>query len=250
MGGWIDPIKIEAVIKWPAPANVTQLRSFLGLTGYYRRFIQNYGLICKPLFQSLKKDNFHWGTEQQEAFNILKHRMTEAPVLALPDFFKPFILETDACNYGIGAVLMQGGRPISLKYIQEQKLTESIQHKLLVKLLGYDFKVESSKAKRRVADALSRVQYKLHSLIASSAMPAWITEVVDSYVADPKCKDLLSQLATSPDALTHYTLQQGVLRYKQRIVVGSASPSEQNWSLHYIALNLVATLVTGPLTIE
>lgn len=56
-----DPIKIEVVVKWPIPDNVTKLRSFLGLTGYYKRFIQNYGLICKPLFNSLKKDSFQWG---------------------------------------------------------------------------------------------------------------------------------------------------------------------------------------------
>lgn len=108
-----DPIKIEAVINWPTPENITQLRSFLGLTGYYRRFIQDYGYICKPMFNALKKDNFHWTEEQQTAFNILKHKMTQAPVLALPDFSKPFVLEADACAYGIGAVLMQEGRPIS-----------------------------------------------------------------------------------------------------------------------------------------
>lgn len=108
-----DPTKIEAIVQWPTPENVTQLRSFLDLTGYYRRFIQNYGFICKPLFQPLKKDNFKWANEQMEAFNILKHKMTQAPVLALPDFSQPFILETDACAYGIGVVLMQEGRPLS-----------------------------------------------------------------------------------------------------------------------------------------
>lgn len=195
--------------------------------------------------------------------------MTQAPVLALPDFSKPFVLETDACAYGLGAVLMQEGRPISffsksigpkaaafstydkealaiiealkhwkhyfaassliirtdqqsLKYIQEQKLTEGIQHKLLVKLLGYNYTVEYKQGKKnRVVDALSRVQYRIHALVASAVKPAWITEVVASYKNDQRCKDLLAQLATSPTSVPNHALQQGVLRYKNRIVIGA-----------------------------
>jgi hypothetical protein len=102
------PLKIEAMLSWPVPKNVTQLRGFLGLTGYYRRFIQNYGLICKPMFDALKKNAFVWEQKQQAAFYKLKSIMTTAPVLALPDYKQPFILEADACGYGVGAVLMQG----------------------------------------------------------------------------------------------------------------------------------------------
>lgn len=145
-----------------------------------------------------------------EAFNILKHKMIQAPVLALHDFTQPFVLETDACAYGIGVVLMHRGRPISsfsksigpresamstydkesltiiealkhwkdyfatssliisLKYIQEQKLREGIKHKLLVKFMGYNCTIEYKQGnKNRVDDALSRVQYKIHSLISA-----------------------------------------------------------------------------------
>lgn len=103
-----DPAKILAIQEWPAPTNVTELRSFLGLSGYYRRFIQGYGVICRPLFDCLKKDAFSWTDQQQQAFLTLKEKLTNAPVLALPNFTKPFILEADACGYGLGAVLMQG----------------------------------------------------------------------------------------------------------------------------------------------
>jgi len=108
-----DPAKISAIQAWPTPKTVTELRSFLGLTGYYRRFIQSYGVICRPLFDALKKNSFIWSASQDLAFTQLKQIMSSPPVLALPDFSQPFVLEADASGNGIGAVLMQQGKPIS-----------------------------------------------------------------------------------------------------------------------------------------
>lgn len=107
-----DPEKIKGMIEWPKPKNIKSLRGFLDLTGYYRRFIKGYGIHTKLLTQLLKKDNFKWSLEANVVFEKLKKMMTEAPVLAMTDFTQPFVLETDACANGIGAILMQKGQPI------------------------------------------------------------------------------------------------------------------------------------------
>ena len=91
-----DPSKIEAMKQWPSPTTIKQLRGFLGLTGYYRRFIKNYAMISQPLTALLKKNAFHWSSTADLAFETLKKAMVEAPVLGLPDFNEEFVVETDA----------------------------------------------------------------------------------------------------------------------------------------------------------
>ncbi|XP_074287866.1 putative mitochondrial protein AtMg00860 [Silene latifolia] len=89
-----EPSKVISVSNWPTPKSVKQLRGFLGLTGYYRRFIKGYGIISKPLTNLLRKDAFQWSPEAQSAFDKLKAAMISTSVLALLNFSKPFILET------------------------------------------------------------------------------------------------------------------------------------------------------------
>jgi deoxyuridine 5'-triphosphate nucleotidohydrolase len=100
--------KVDKIKDWPIPKNVSEVRSFLGLTGYYRRFIRNYAKVAGPLTELTKKDTkFDWRTEQQEAFDELKQRLITAPVLKIPDVTKPFRVVTDASDYAIGAILEQ-----------------------------------------------------------------------------------------------------------------------------------------------
>lgn len=105
-----DPKKVTAVKEWPQPINVSEVRAFLGLAGYYRHFIKDFSIKAKPLHELTKKEvPFHWDNAQKTAFTALKDTLSSAPVLIRPDFEKPFIIDTDFSYEGIGATISQIG---------------------------------------------------------------------------------------------------------------------------------------------
>ncbi|CAM8956634.1 unnamed protein product [Rhodiola kirilowii] len=109
----MDPSKIEAIVSWEQPTTVKKLRGFLGLAGYYRRFINHFAAIAAPLTKLLRKDAFVWGKAATDAFESLKASLAKSPLLALPDFAKPFVVQTDASGVGMGTLLVQEGHPVA-----------------------------------------------------------------------------------------------------------------------------------------
>lgn len=112
----MDPKKVQAIEEWQPPKDVHEIRSFLGLTNYYRRFVKRYSEIARPLTDLTKKaEEWKWSSERQVAFERLKMAMTTRPVLSLPDLQKPFEVETDASDFAIGGVLTQEGHPVAFE---------------------------------------------------------------------------------------------------------------------------------------
>jgi hypothetical protein len=110
----VDPEKVEAVSNWQRPTNVSEIRSFLGLAGYYRRFIEGFSKIARPMTELLKKEKkFAWMENCERSFQELKQRLTTAPVLTLPDIHRDFVVYCDASRQGLGCVLMQDGKVVA-----------------------------------------------------------------------------------------------------------------------------------------
>ena len=102
-GIFVDPKKIEAVVVWERPTNITEVKSFLGLAGYYRRFVEGFSMISSLLSKLTRKHaKFEWTDECEQAFQELKHRLTTAPVLTLPLGSGNFVVYSDASRRGLG----------------------------------------------------------------------------------------------------------------------------------------------------
>nr|GEX90038.1 putative reverse transcriptase domain-containing protein [Tanacetum cinerariifolium] len=166
-----DPSKIEDVKNWKAPRTLTEVRSFLGLARYYRRFIENYSRIAKSLtILTQKCKTFDWGEEQELAFQTLKDNLCNAPILALPDGPEDFVVYCDTSEIGLGCVLMQKGKVIAyetksviykdnkiLQHIFSQKELNMRQRRWIELFSDYDCEIRYHPGKENVvADALSR----------------------------------------------------------------------------------------------
>ena len=178
----VDPSKIKAIKEWKIPTSIKHRRGFLGLTGYYRKFVKNYGRIAAPLTTLLKKDSFSWTPEATKVFEHLKEAMCQAPVLATPDFTKTFIVECDASGNGIGVVLMQDERPIAFESrpIKGKFLRKAIYEKEMLAILhalkkwrpylmGRHFKVKTDH------DSL---KYFLEQRLSSEEQQKWVTKML------------------------------------------------------------------------
>lgn len=121
-GVHVDPAKIEAIKDWAAPTTPTEVRHFLGLAGYYRRFIEGFSKIAKPLTKLTQKNvKYEWGDKEEEAFQLLKEMFCSAPILALPEGSEDFVVYCDASHKGLGAVLIQREKVIAYASRQLKK---------------------------------------------------------------------------------------------------------------------------------
>ncbi|KAH9657944.1 Endonuclease [Citrus sinensis] len=121
-GIYVDPQKIEAVVNWERPTNVTEVRSFLGLAGYYRRFVEGFSKIATPLTRLTRKNaKFQWDDDCEKSFQELQTRLTSAPVLTLPSSNEGFVVYNDASRQGLGCVLMQHGKVVAYAFKQLKK---------------------------------------------------------------------------------------------------------------------------------
>ncbi|GJU96802.1 putative reverse transcriptase domain-containing protein [Tanacetum coccineum] len=110
----VDPAKIESIKDWASPKSATEIRQFLGLAGYYRRFIEGFSKIAKPMTKLTQKNvKFDWGEKEEAAFQLIKQKLCSAPILALPKGSENFIVYCDASHKGLGAVLMQNEKVIA-----------------------------------------------------------------------------------------------------------------------------------------
>ena len=128
----VDPAKVEAVQGWRSPTTPNEIRSFLGLAGYYRRFIEGFSKIARPMTQLLRKGiKYIWTDECESSFQLLKEKLTTAPVLAIPEPDKEYVIYTDASKNGLGCVLMQEGKVIA--YASQQLRPHEIITQLTIR---------------------------------------------------------------------------------------------------------------------
>jgi hypothetical protein len=204
-----DSEKVRAMVEWPVPKNLKQLRGFLGLTGFYRKFVCNYARIAAPLTNLLKRDAFVWSEEAQIAFDALKDAMTQAPVLALPNFDFVFVIETDASGTGMGAVLCQEGHPIcyysrkfcpkmltASTYVRELCAITSAVKKWRAYLLGRKFIIHTDQ--RSLRELMTQVIQTPEQQFYLAKLLGYSYEILYKPGAQNRVADALSRVHENP----------------------------------------------------
>lgn len=212
-----DPNKVQAMVSWPIPKNISALRAFLGLTGFYRRFVKNYATIASPLTDLLKANAFVWNDAAATSFQNLKEAMQTLPLLTLPDFTQPFEVTTDASTIAIRAVLSQNSHPIAFfsrklnprlaaasTYVRElYAITEAIK-KWRQYLLGSTFKIYTDH---------QSFKSLMTQTIQTPEQQKWLTKLVGyNYEIHYKpgklnvVADALSRIDESPDVGLCYSI--------------------------------------------
>ncbi|KAK1628363.1 hypothetical protein QYE76_002678 [Lolium multiflorum] len=246
----MDADKVAAVAAWPTPQSPRALRGFLGLAGYYRRYIQDFGLIAAPITRLLRRNAFSWDEEAATAFAALQRALTTGPVLQMPDFDEPFVVDCDASGIGFGAVLHQGegplaffSRPFAARHHKlaayERELIGLVQaatggrifgagHSWISKLFGFDFTVAYRPGRlNTVAVALSRrdVDETADAPIVGAALcihagPSFvfIDEVRRATATAADAQQLRQRLADG-ELAAPWRLDEGLLLHGRRIFV-------------------------------
>ncbi|GJU29316.1 peroxidase 64 [Tanacetum coccineum] len=218
-GVHVEQEKISAIQSWPVPTSVKEVRGFLGLTGYYRRFVRNYGMIARSLTALTKKDGFVWSTETLTAFHKLKQALMSTMVLRLPDFSKDFTVECDASSEGAGAILSQEDHPVAYFIFAG---TTHYNHRATTTLTQthavYDFSVTHRAGKEnKGADALS---CQPHSGDLFTLSVPYCSEVVDIKAGlhvDPYTSNIINH--RDPISEPDFSFARQLLFYKQRMVI-------------------------------
>ncbi|KAK8511749.1 hypothetical protein V6N12_000792 [Hibiscus sabdariffa] len=231
----VDPKKVEAIVNWKQPTSVTEIRSFLGLASYYRRFVSGFSKVAAPFTKLLQKGvKYEWSDARQQAFEKLKEALINAPVLTQPVSGKEFVVYSDASYVGLGCVLMQEGRVVAyasrqLKVHEKNYPTHDIE----LAAVDYDLSIEYHPGKANVvADALSRkVAVELRAMFASLGIsrdgglvaelqvkPTLIQLIREKQLCDRAMAAHVQDIAEGKPTDFRFR-DEGVLCFKDRIVV-------------------------------
>ncbi|GKD02008.1 reverse mRNAase [Tanacetum coccineum] len=240
----VDEEKVRAIREWPVLKTVTQVRSFLGLVSFYRRFIKYFSTFANPMTECLKKGKFLWTKEAENSFTCLKEKLCSAPVLALPDFEKLFEVDCDASRVGVGDVLFQEKRPMAyynekLSAARKKWSTYEKEFYYVVRalktwehyLVGNEFILYSdcdalkhiNRVHNKVADALSR---RADVLITLSNGIVAFEQMKELYESDDDFSSIWSQCTTN-QSFTGFHIYNGYLMLGNQLCIPRSSLREK-----------------------